>query len=196
LRAPRTLAVAALSFAVAAPAAALTIEASFDPEPDGVVRPPFVGTGVVSFTTLPEVDTYVLSEIADLQMTFVVDGITFTEADASSRTPLTDVAMHIVDTPAGLAFRFNNIGEDGGFGALDLVVDGQMLAFEPGYGDEFYRGPDDRGPILLAAEIQPMFPEGSYYGDFGPSQVPLPPAAAGLIAGLGALGFAARRRRG
>lgn len=187
-------AAAALAIAAASPAAALVIEAKFDAVPDGVISAPFVGEGTVSFTETPGQSLYNLGELADLEMTFVFGDIVFTENDVLETTPLSTVQMLIEDTPNGLAFRF--AGGTDGFGALELGVGGEILAFEPEFGGEFYRGRDGgEGPTPSSLETTAE-PTESYFGEFGPAaQVPLPPAAAGLLAGLGALGLAARRRR-
>lgn len=105
---------------------------------DGIITPPLVGTGSLSFSNDVGAGIFALSDLGSYTISFTINGETFT--DAGITTPLNEVAVNIFSYGLGqrLEFTENPAASpvDGGpqTGSLDFSnSDSDVLTFEPTY---------------------------------------------------------------
>ncbi len=165
------------------PAGAASFTIKFDDISDGILKPPFVGSGSFSFDGLATDGTFPLLSLENFSFDVDFSGDVFSNAHIA--TPLDEVL--IVISGIGTQVNFANIngaGSGGYGGSIDFdnannVVE-QFISFEPSYGT----------PPLANRYVTD-----SFFGNYGTSStvIPLPPAI--WLFGSGVLGLIGITRR-
>ncbi len=184
----RTAAIAAVVFALALPAQAITFNFDFDNTgvngPAGTPTPPIVGTGTLSVNGDLAAGDYDVTTLAGLDISFTFDAVSFTENDIDTTSEAYLRIAGTGDDRTALFYTPLALGNGCAGGAVDFLSGSDCLSTGPsGFTGKFF----------LASEITLS---GNYLGTVVPepvSSVPLPAGLPLLLSGIA--GFLALRRR-